>query len=222
MRRKRRSISYGVSQPKYIILSSAGSGSLTIPADWNSNQNTIECIAGGKSGQSNSPSGGGGLADAGSGGSGGGYAKVSNVSLTPGSTVSYRVGSTNQSSFVGSLCVATPGSDAGAVGDTITRGGTGGGGGRGDPGGGGGGAGGPHGNGLNGSSSGTGGTGDNGFGGASAQPGTNLADGSVGSGGGNGGLYGGGGKGATGNTTSPQTLSGQPGKQGVIVITYYP
>ncbi len=52
----------------------------TVPSDWNSSNNTVEIIGGG---------GGGGEAY---GGGGGAYSKVVNVSLTPGSPVSYQIG----------------------------------------------------------------------------------------------------------------------------------
>lgn len=63
--------------------------SWTVPSDWNSNNNTIEVIAGG--------GGGGGATSlatrASSGGGGGAYSRAINVSLTPGGTVTYAVGS---------------------------------------------------------------------------------------------------------------------------------
>ncbi|HVV39417.1 MAG TPA: DUF2341 domain-containing protein, partial [Candidatus Paceibacterota bacterium] len=61
----------------------------TVPSDWNSASNTIEVIGGGGGGagytnQLCGPDGGGG---------GGGYSKISNLSLTPGASITYAVGS---------------------------------------------------------------------------------------------------------------------------------
>ncbi len=55
----------------------------TVPSNWNSFNNSIEVIAAG---------GGGYTSTAGGGGGGGAYSKVSNVALTPGSTVTFNVG----------------------------------------------------------------------------------------------------------------------------------
>src|SRR3989344_2260026 len=57
--------------------------SWTVPADWNSSNNTIEVIGGG---------GGGGSSGARSGGGGGGYSKISNVSFATGSVIGYAAG----------------------------------------------------------------------------------------------------------------------------------
>jgi hypothetical protein len=72
--------------------------SLTVPADWDSSNNTIEVIGGG---------GGGGPAQAGSpangsgGGGGGAYSTISNLSLTPGNSVTYSVGSAGAANTAG-------------------------------------------------------------------------------------------------------------------------
>ena len=63
----------------------------TVPSDWNNSNNTVEAYGGGGGG-------GGGYADgnytmAGDGGGGGGYSRISNVTLTPGSSVPYSAGS---------------------------------------------------------------------------------------------------------------------------------
>ncbi len=59
--------------------------SWTVPSNWNSSNNTIEVIGGG--------GGGAKLAGvSGGGGGGGAYSKVTDVTLVPGSTVSYSVG----------------------------------------------------------------------------------------------------------------------------------
>ena len=63
-----------------IVLTSGSSW--TVPANWNSSSNTIEAIG----------AGGGGTSYPDTAGGGGAYAKISNVSLTPGASVSYSVG----------------------------------------------------------------------------------------------------------------------------------
>ena len=65
----------------HVIVLTSGT-SWQVPADWNSANNTIEVIGGG----------GGGSGYASSGGGGGAYAKVSNVPLSGGTTVTYSVG----------------------------------------------------------------------------------------------------------------------------------
>ncbi len=81
--------------PKKIFLT-AGS-SWTVPADWNSANNTVEVIGGGGGGAAGQP------APVYSGGAGGGgaYAKRSNVVLTPGASVTYRVGPAGTASGAG-------------------------------------------------------------------------------------------------------------------------
>jgi tripartite-type tricarboxylate transporter receptor subunit TctC len=56
-----------------------------VPADWDSNANTIEAVGGGSSGNSASSSNR-------SNGAGGAYSKSVNVTLTPGATVGIAVG----------------------------------------------------------------------------------------------------------------------------------
>ncbi|HXF55623.1 MAG TPA: hypothetical protein VNK52_16035, partial [Hyphomicrobiaceae bacterium] len=68
---------------KVIFLKTTGSLlQWTVPQDWNSLNNSIECIGGGGGGGGNGRGGGGG----------GAYAKITNLVLTPGASVSYRVG----------------------------------------------------------------------------------------------------------------------------------
>ena len=66
--------------PRVIFLTSGSTW--TVPSDWNSSNNSIEVIGAG---------GGGGCCGSGGGG-GGAYARIDNLNLTPGSTVSYSVG----------------------------------------------------------------------------------------------------------------------------------
>lgn len=69
----------------YIFLTStATTPTWTVPADWNSSNNSIECIGGGGSGGSNGNNT--------VGGGGGGYSKITNLSLTGGASVTYQVG----------------------------------------------------------------------------------------------------------------------------------
>lgn len=76
-----------------VVFLGAAVGSLqswTVPSDWNNSNNTIEVIGGGGGG------GGGSCAGlytwGGGGGGGGAYSKISNLSLTPNSTVNWQVG----------------------------------------------------------------------------------------------------------------------------------
>src|SRR5262249_34384471 len=62
--------------------------SWTVPSDWNNTTNTIQCIGGGGGGVDGSVAVGG----AGGSGGGGAYASISNLTLIPGATVEYRVG----------------------------------------------------------------------------------------------------------------------------------
>jgi hypothetical protein len=76
------------SQTVTIILSNPGTGTWTVPRDWNSASNTIQVIGGGGSGAITSIGSGRG----GPGGGGGAYAATSSLALTPGSTVQFSVG----------------------------------------------------------------------------------------------------------------------------------
>ena len=167
--------------PKTVFLTSGSTW--TVPSDWNPSNNTIEVIGGG---------GGGSTAVVnqypGRGGGGGAYAKVTNLTLTGGSSVSYHVGSGGVGGpvassggdtwFNGSSCagastcakggggasgtVGSGGSATNSVGSVKFAGGTGGYNSNGDAAGGGGGAGGPQGAGAN---AGNGGAGQYGGGG---------------------------------------------------------
>lgn len=69
----------------YQIILNSGT-SWTVPADWNSLDNSIEVIGGGGGGRSGNGSDGTG------GGGGGGYSRTINVALTPGASVTYSLG----------------------------------------------------------------------------------------------------------------------------------
>lgn len=60
----------------------AGTTTFTVPSDWNSGNNSIECIGAGGTGGPNGRTGGGG----------GGYSKVTNITLTPGASITVQVG----------------------------------------------------------------------------------------------------------------------------------
>lgn len=65
--------------------------SWTVPSDWNSSDNSIECIgAGGRASAEDGTSGGGG-------GGGGAYSKITNLTLTPSASVTYQIGTGNGS-----------------------------------------------------------------------------------------------------------------------------
>lgn len=176
----------------------------------------------------------------GGGGGGGDYAEKW-LELTPGTTVSYAIGSSSGLTwFVSTSTVAARGANAigSTIGDVVHSGGRGGYGGSGQSGGsgygggggGGGGAGGPSGNGLNGSpgdsygGGGAGGAGGGSPGGAGGWGGFGgqYGGGSGGSGG-SGAAYGsGGGGGGGGQGPSYGGGSGAAGTTGAIILTYTP
>lgn len=212
--------------------------SWTVPANWNDNNNKIEAIGGGASGVGSTPS-----SENKTGGGGGAYARVTNVNLTPGASVSYAIGAggvgdTGASASGGSTTFTTilkaagavtrtGGTTANCIGDVKYAGGSAA---NIHPSGGGGAAG----------ASAAGGTSTN-LTGASGASGswTRSSDGTVVSpgDGGNGSnttagvagtLYGGGGGGTryyTSTTTKSGTTytyyAGGNGRQGIIIITYY-
>ncbi len=191
---------------KRIFLTTTGANTWTVPGDWNSANNTIECIGGGASGLRV-----GFIPIVALGGGGGGaYARISNLALTAGSSIDYTVGeggtSTdggdtwfNSSSFAGSsvgakggkVCtlistVFTPGlggSASESIGDVKYSGGNGGS--NNGSGGGGGGAAGPNGAGKDGgyNSGNDDNIGGGGGGGANGGSSTNGSNGSAFSGG---------------------------------------
>src|ERR1035437_656430 len=216
----------------------------TVPTDWNNSNNSIECLGGGGGGssQNNGASS--------SGASGGGYGKVSNITLTPSSTVNYAVGVGGTAGNAGlgggnggdtyfnaaSYAAATVAGQhgLGSQGTATYAGGSGkgttvySGGGTSTGNNGGGGAAGLNGNG-NGSSGNNGGSGDAGFGGAGGARFNNGGNGtewdsthgSGGGGGGNGNPSGNGGSyGAGGGSSGSSVITSGAGSQGIIVINY--
>ncbi len=75
------------SAPKQIILTAAGAGTWTVPADWNSSNNKIEVLGAGAGGASFNFTSAGSV-----GGGGGAYSNITNLALTPGATVNYAIG----------------------------------------------------------------------------------------------------------------------------------
>lgn len=64
----------------------------TVPSNWNNSNNTIHVIGGGGGGVTGNVGNSGASATGGGGGGGGAFASVSNVTLTPGSTVTVAIG----------------------------------------------------------------------------------------------------------------------------------
>lgn len=224
--------------------------STTIPADWNSANNSVECIGGGGSGKAGDPCSGGG-----GGGGGGGYSKILNETYTQSASRTIAIGGVAGDTSMkkddnsttaclakgGATATSTTGGIGGAAasgtGATKTSGGAGGNGFT--VGGGGGGAGGPSADGVagaNGTGTGNGGAGNGGAGGAGGAAGApggvggdglDLGDGTKGTGGGGGagnGASSAGGAGGLygGGGGGGQILTGAAGvgKQGLIVLTY--
>ncbi len=80
--------------------------SFTVPTDWNPSANVIEVIGGGAGGSGSRYGGGGG---------GGAYSRITNLALTPGATVTYKVGtgggagaSGTDTYFNGVACASSP------------------------------------------------------------------------------------------------------------------
>jgi hypothetical protein len=86
-------------------LTSTTTNSWTVPADWNSANNSVEVIGGGGAG------GNGVSTSEGSGGGGGAYSKSTNIALTPGASVSYSIGSAGFQ-VGGPCCIAQQGGDS--------------------------------------------------------------------------------------------------------------
>jgi hypothetical protein len=102
--------------------------SWTVPSNWNSANNTIEVIGGGGGGKNGTNIAGYG------GGGGGAYSKISNLTLTPGASVTYSVGAGGANTgtaggdtyFNGSSCSASSVCAKGGGAGALTTGGTGG------------------------------------------------------------------------------------------------
>uniref|UniRef100_UPI00315DE7C8 glycine-rich domain-containing protein n=1 Tax=Rhodomicrobium lacus TaxID=2498452 RepID=UPI00315DE7C8 len=93
---------------KTIVFDAVGSGTFTVPVDWNNAGNSIEVIGGG--GGSAAGADWKGYAVPSSGGGGGAYAKVNNLVLQPGSTAYFNIG--------GGGSAGPSHGDAGSGGDT--------------------------------------------------------------------------------------------------------
>ncbi|MDB5597368.1 MAG: hypothetical protein JWM36_4329 [Hyphomicrobiales bacterium] len=191
-----------------IVLTSGASW--TVPSDC-SKIDKVEAIGSTAASSSNATGTGGGA-----------YSQEVNLAVTPGSTLSYLVGTGGSdtwfgaSTFAASLCGAkgtatsTGGAAASGIGSLIYSGG--------NAAKGGGGAAGPHGNGFSGVST-SGGAGDAGFGG------TGAAEGSPGGSGTQWGAYGcggGGGNGGAGGSYGGGAGCLRSGSSGLIIITYTP
>jgi hypothetical protein len=163
----------------------------TVPADWNNASNTLEVIGGG---------GGGGLSGGGGGGGGGGaYAKAVNVTLTPGSTVTYQIGARGSASTAGGDTYICNVLDSGGTCDAITDGAVV--------------AGAKGGSGGSGNTAGAGGVGSSGIGSIKNSGGAGAAGSSNTSGGG-GGAAGAGGIGGAGAVANPSNGGGGGGADG--------
>ncbi len=75
------------SSPVQIVLSTAGAGTWTVPANWNSSNNKIEVVGAGAGGASFNFTSAGSV-----GGGAGAYSNITNLSLTPGATINYSIG----------------------------------------------------------------------------------------------------------------------------------
>ena len=87
---------------KIIVLSTPGTSTWTVPADWNNSSNEIHCIGGGQ------PGGESGSTKA-YGGAGGDYARILNLTLTPGASENYKVAAAT--GYSGFNALADPGDD---------------------------------------------------------------------------------------------------------------
>ncbi len=96
--------------PSHVQFLTVGSGTWTVPADWNNDNNTVECLG----------AGGGGTGSwtdnniGGAGGGGGAYAKSVNLNLTAGASIPYTVGAGS----AGGAAAAGGASSSPAGGDT--------------------------------------------------------------------------------------------------------
>lgn len=89
-----------------IFLTVTGAGTWTVPANWNSANNSISTIGGGASGAAC------GATNYASGGGGGAFSSISNQTLTPGASIAYNVGAGGASvNTTGSGVVGNNGGD---------------------------------------------------------------------------------------------------------------
>lgn len=199
--------------------------SWTVPADWNSLNNSIECIGGGGHGSGTGSTGGGG--------GGGAYSKIINLALTPGASVSYQIGAAGGAGVAadswfsstatllakGGVSATTNtgafgGFAASGVGTTLYSGGNGGNAAGNAGGGGGGGAAGNLGDGKNGGSASNDGGGGGGGNGGGTTNGANSTTAAGGNGGHNASGTGGGTRGTSGNDGNDGTNGGGGGGGG--------
>jgi hypothetical protein len=115
--------------PKFFITPTGSNQTDTVPSDYGA-PNSFESIGGGASGVTGVAGGNGGA-----GGGAGGYSKVTGVSLTPSSTITYRIGVGGVGSAVGggdswfngtTLGGSSCGAQGGGAGSGVSPGGTGG------------------------------------------------------------------------------------------------
>lgn len=109
---------FTVPREKVIFLTTTGNQTWPVPLDWNSLNNTVECLGGG--GNASAWSG-----SVGAGAGGGAYSLKSNVALNPGSTINYAVGDGNggDTIFNGTtLGNASCSAEGGTPNTTFTRG----------------------------------------------------------------------------------------------------
>lgn len=118
-----------IAVPTVVFLTTTGAQTWTVPVDWNSSNNKIECIGGGAGGAK-----GTGSTTGGGGGGGGAYKFANNVSLTPSGSAPYSVAPSvfqlvggNDTWFNGaSLAASSCGAKGGTTGTSGSVGGAGG------------------------------------------------------------------------------------------------
>jgi hypothetical protein len=100
-----------------ILLTDPSVTSWTVPNDWNSSDNTVECIGAGQNGSGMS------------GGRGGDYARTANITLTPGDSIPVVIGQAGviggDSSFGSTMLAKGGGSASLSLGDVVQAGGNG-------------------------------------------------------------------------------------------------
>lgn len=105
-------LAYNFATVSFLTSPTGSNQTYNVPSDWNSSNNTVEVIGAGGGGAKSNTSGG-----AAGGGGGGAYSKQTNISLTPGGTATYRIGS-------GGAVQTSSGTAGNAGGDTWFNGAT--------------------------------------------------------------------------------------------------